>query len=133
MSSELHSGLPETEEKQVCVSCLALNDTAAHFCTKCGASLSSYASTGPFEHLSAEGNIYRQAAKRPQKLVVVLGVWFIFGMTALTGISLILIGWGQGFGYLVIGAFMFPVSVIMIWKTTRNYLARGKRNESHDA
>ena len=130
---EPNQDIPETEEKQLCVGCMAPNEPSAHFCVKCGAPLSSYAATGPFESLFAEGHVYRQAAERPQKLVVVLGVWLIFGMMALAGLLLISIGRDTGFGYLVAGAFMLPISVMMIWKTTRNYMARGKNSEHHDA
>jgi hypothetical protein len=133
MTPEPHQEIPESAEKQLCVSCMAPNDPAAHFCAKCGAPLSSYASTGPFESLFAEGSVYRSAAERPQKLVVVLGIWLVFGLMALAGILLIVIGRETGFGYLVAGAFMLPISIMMIWKTTRNYLARGTKDESRDA
>ena len=35
----------DTDEKQLCVSCMFPNEPAAHFCAKCGAPTSSYAST----------------------------------------------------------------------------------------
>lgn len=133
MSLQPHQDSPESAEKQLCISCMTPNDSSAHFCVKCGAPLTSYASTGPFESLFAEGSVYRSAAERPQKLVVVLGVWLIFGIMALASIFLILIGRDNGFAYLVFGAFLLPISVMMIWKTTQNYLARGKKDESHDA
>ena len=130
---EPYQDLPQADEKQLCVGCMAPNEPGAHFCVKCGAPLSSYAATAPFESVFAEGHVYRSAAERPQKLVVVLGIWLIFGMMALAGILLIVIGRDTGLMYLVAGAFMVPVSVMMIWKTTRNYLARAKKDESHDA
>jgi ribosomal protein L40E len=87
MNDPIHS---EAEpERQLCISCVAPNDPAAHFCVKCGAPLTSYAATAPFEHLFAEGHVYRQAAERPQRLIVVLGIWLIFGGLALTGIGLL--------------------------------------------
>ena len=125
--------LPAANAQQLCVSCLALNDPATHLCRKCGAPLSSYASTGPFESLFAEGSVYRAAAERPQKLVVVMGVWMLFGMMSLAGVLLILIGRDTGFGYALGGAFMLAISLAMIWKTTRNYRARKQTDERHDA
>src|SRR3954451_837470 len=78
MSQEIPKPSPESEEKQLCLSCMAPNEPTAHFCAKCGAPLSSYASTGPFESLFSEGAVYRQAAERPRSFIVVLGIWLIF-------------------------------------------------------
>ena len=119
----------EADEKQLCVSCMFPNEPSAHFCTKCGAPLSSYAATGPFEHLFAEGHVYRQAAERPRSLIVVLGIWLIFGTMALASLVVVLIGRDMGIGYTAFGAFILAISVVLIWKTTRNYLARGKADE----
>lgn len=114
----------EVEEKQLCVSCAFPNEPVAHFCAKCGAPLTSYASTGPFEQLLAEGAVYRQAAERPRSLVVVLGVWLIFGMMALFSLAVLMISRGSSFLGAVFGACLLVFSVVMIWKTTRNYLTR---------
>ena len=115
----------ESEESQLCLSCTAPNDPASHFCRKCGAPLSSYASTGPFEHLFAEGAVYRQAAERPRSLIVVVGVWLIFGISVLGGLSLLVSGTSSLF-FLVLGAGILAISVAMIWKTTRNYVTRNE-------
>jgi len=105
------------------------NDPSAHFCKKCGAPLSSYASTAPFEHIFAEGHAYRQAAEQPRRLIVVLGIWVIFGTTATAGIAFIALGKGGGFVRLLIGTCLIAVSLTMIWKTTRNYLLFKKTEE----
>ncbi|MBI5385205.1 MAG: hypothetical protein HZA90_11035 [Verrucomicrobia bacterium] len=122
----------EADEKQLCVSCMFPNEPSAHFCAKCGAPLSSYAATGPFESLFAEGHVYRQAAERPRSLIVVLGVWLIFGMMALAGLVVAFMGRDMGIGYTAFGALILAISVVLIWKTTRNYRARGKTDEKHD-
>src|SRR5438128_3538672 len=89
----------EPDEKQLCISCMFPNEPSAHFCSKCGAPMSSYAATGPFESLFAEGHVYRQAAERPRSFVVVLGIWIIFGMMALAGAALLFIGREAGIQY----------------------------------
>jgi hypothetical protein len=139
MSSEPHQDLPDADEKQLCVSCMTPNDPAAHFCTKCAAPLSSFASTGPFEHLFAEGSVYRAAAERPRKLVVVLGVWMIFGLMMLAGlfvIGMILSSQDAALALKIFGALVglavVAVSGTMIWKTTRNYWTRNQTDD-HDA
>jgi hypothetical protein len=123
-----HSSEPATDagEKQLCVSCMAPNEPSAHFCAKCGAPLSSYASTGPFESVFAEGAVYRQAAEQPRSLIVVLGVWLIFGILGLAGLVMVAMARDMGIGYTAFGAFMLVISVVLIWKSTRNYLARPK-------
>src|SRR5437588_11246029 len=99
-------------------------EPSAHFCANCGAPMSSYAATGPFESLFAEGHVYRQATQRPRSLVVVLGIWILFGTMALAGALLLFIGHEMGIQYVIAGAFLLPVSLVMIWKTTRSYLSR---------
>jgi hypothetical protein len=128
-SEEPNQETPEAVEKQLCVSCMAPNEPSAHFCAKCGAPLTSYASTGPFESIFAEGSAYRAAAERPQKLVVVLGIWLIFGPMALAGLLMVAMMRSAGFIFGVIGAGMAAFSMVMLWKTTRNYLARGKKDD----
>jgi hypothetical protein len=133
MSRDTHQPLQESDEKQLCVSCMAPNEPAAHFCEKCGAPLTSYASTGPFEQLLAEGAVYRQAAERPRSLIVVLGVWLIFGTMASGGVLLLVTSRDSSFMSAMVGGGMLAVSVAMIWKTTRNYLARPQVEDRSDA
>ena len=122
----------ETDEKQLCVSCVFPNDPEAHFCAKCGAPLSSYAATGPFERIFAEGHVYRQAAERPRSLIVVVGIWVIFGPLALTGVVLVARA-GSGFALVLVGALLLIFSIAMIAKTTRNYFTGRKSEEKRDA
>ena len=123
----------QAEEKQLCVSCVFPNDPEAHFCVKCGAPLSSYAATGPFERIFAEGHVYRQAAERPRSLIVVLGIWVIFGAMALTGVVLVAAGRGSGFVIVLVGGLLLVFSFVMIAKTTRNYFTGRKSDEKRDA
>lgn len=59
------------------------------FCGSCGAPLTTFASTLPFERTLAEGYAYRQAVESPRKLIVVLGIWMIFLPLAITGAGLL--------------------------------------------
>jgi uncharacterized membrane protein YbhN (UPF0104 family) len=134
MSSETDQHFPESDQKQLCLSCMAPNEVSANFCSTCKAPLSSYASTGPFEHLFAEGAVYRQAAERPRKLFVVLGVWILFGTVMLSAI-----GWSIAVSsqsrsaveqiiFSLFDAAMAAVSGAMIWRTTRNYLGKSRQS-----
>lgn len=53
---------PEPQDLEVCISCLKTNAPGTHFCGHCGTPLTSYAATGPFESLFAEGDFWRKAA-----------------------------------------------------------------------
>jgi hypothetical protein len=75
------------------------------FCAECGAPMTSYAAIGPFEHIFAEGHVYRQAAERPRSFIAVLGIWIIFGVMALAGAAMLFIGREP-----VIGAVILPLS-----------------------
>lgn len=119
----------EGEGRPLCLSCLAPNNEVAHFCLRCGAPLTSYASTGPIERILAEGYAYRQAVERPRKLAVVLGIWLIFGVNALGAVALVGMSQGKGAGgiaSIAFGVFLFAVSLTVIWRSTRNFLA-GRR------
>ena len=122
-----------SNEKQLCLSCMFPNEPGAHFCAECGAPLTSYAATGPFESIFAEGHVYRQAAERPRSFIVVLGIWMIFGALALTGTMMIAGGRESGLGWIVVGTFLLLLSLVMIAKTTRNYFTGRKRGEKRDA
>ena len=94
--------------------------------------MSSYSATGPFESLFAEGHVYRQAAERPRSFIVVLGIWLIFGAFALTGVLLVAVGRDSGFVWVLIGALLLALSLVMITNTTWNYFNGRKRDESRD-
>jgi hypothetical protein len=112
------------EEIPLCTSCLAPNDARSNFCSKCGAPLTSYAAIGPFEHLFAQGFAYRQAAERPRHPIVLLGIWLIFGPTALIGAFLLLYPpWSQWshWGQSILGGFSALLSLAILTKTTWSY------------
>jgi hypothetical protein len=113
------------EEQQLCTSCLCPNVPETHFCKNCGAPLSSYAATAPFERLFAQGHAYRQATENPRKPVVVLGIWLLFGPLALTGLVILFLS-PDSVQSIFIGGAMFAISLAILVKTTRNYLNRDK-------
>ena len=114
-------------EKELCRGCLAPNEPEAPFCKACGAPLSSYASTAPFESVFAEGHVYRSAVERPHKPIVLLGIWVLFGCLGLTGALFIYLGFAsEGLYSALMGLFMVGVSCAIIFRTTRNYFLAGK-------
>lgn len=112
-------------EHALCLQCLAPNVPTAHFCGDCGAPLSPYAATAPFESLLSEGHAWRQATSNPRRLVVVLGMWLLFGPMLAGSAWLLAMGREAGVQGWAAAAFFLPVSVVVLWKTTRNYVTRG--------
>jgi hypothetical protein len=124
----------EGEEQELCTQCMTGNQPGSNFCRQCGAPLSSYAATGPFESLFAEGHLYRRAAEHPQSLLVVLGIWLIFGIMAAGGALLLATSWDPvNYPGILSGIGMQVVSVVLIAKTTRNYRKRRlKKKDDND-
>jgi len=112
-------------EHALCLQCLAPNVPTAHFCGECGAPLSAYAATAPFESLLSEGHAWRRATSNPRRLVVVLGMWLLFGPMLAGSAWLLAMGREAGVQGWAAAAFFLPVSVVVLWKTTRNYVTRG--------
>jgi hypothetical protein len=117
----------KSEGKQLCKSCAALNEPEADFCIKCGAPLSAYSTMGPYETIFAQGFIYREAAQRPRRFIVVLGIWLIFLPQAVTGFMMI----GSGsLVWAIIGGAMIFVSLGIIGRTTSNFLVAKQRPDN---
>ena len=121
---------PGAEEKELCLNCMLPHEPGLHFCRDCGAPMTSYAATAPFESIFAEGHVYRQAAEKPRGWIVIAGVWLLFGVAALTGGTMLVAGGAESWLGMISGVFLSGISVAMIWKTTRNYFGRTLRRGS---
>lgn len=111
------------EERELCLVCLEPNEPGTNFCWNCRAPLSSYAAIGPFESIFAEGFIYRAAVERPSRLIVVIGLWVLFGVpNELFGSALI---WDHGDLKWTTWSFaiFFVAGLIIPIRSTLNYLA----------
>lgn len=135
----------EDSEEIVCPSCTHSCPGDAHFCPHCRSPISSYAATGPFESIFAEGAAYRRAVSSPTKPIILVGVWLIFFPFACSGIFaavfLIKTLIGSGFTnihredlYLMIwGLALGPIGAFALYQTTRNYIStRRTQNSEQD-
>ncbi len=129
MGSETDMSVTETagEEKQLCIHCLFPNSLIANFCVECGAPLTSYAATGPLERILAEGHLYRTAVEKPRKPIVLFGIWILFGAMAFTSLMPLLVRGKVTLVDAILPGIVFPVCVIVIWKTTWRYHVRDSR------
>lgn len=118
-------GTTEAIERELCPQCLRGNRFGTHFCNECGAPLSAYAATGPFERLFAEGNAYRRAVEQPPRLVVVLGVWLIFGIGAVAELGLVF--GNPNLASTALATVVAVFSAFIVIKTTVSYCRRRGR------
>ena len=125
-SSEMQAG------PVLCPHCLQGNMEAADFCVKCGTPLTAHAEIDPMGRIFAQGDTYRKAVAGSSKLIVVLGMWLIFGvgLLALAVAMPSLSGSGAMAGVkemvmLLIWCGMLAgtaiVSGAILFRTTRNY------------
>jgi hypothetical protein len=93
MKEEANPPVQDSEqETETCFSCLGTNTPGTHFCKHCGTPLTSYAASGPFEHLFAFGNFIRKATQpgrwsRPVRVAVLIFV-FLMLLAILFGLFL---------------------------------------------
>lgn len=53
----------ESEERELCISCLQPNAPGVHFCKHCGTPLSTYATIAPYEKCFALGDFARKVVR----------------------------------------------------------------------
>jgi len=127
------------ENRILCPSCGELCSEDAQFCPSCRSPISSYASTGPYESIFAEGAAYRAAFNSPTKLIVVIGVWLLFAPATFSGLFILFNALTQPSKfdasniYTVILSLVFLlVGGYILYKTTRNYL-KNKAPQQNDS
>jgi hypothetical protein len=108
----------------VCPTCLLVNSPAAAFCADCGAPIGMVATIDPIQSIYAEGFAYRAAVGGPPKLIIVIGMWVLFGPTlAVIPIFLFNAGSFPETAFLVLLAIG---SAVILYRTTRNYIVKSR-------
>jgi hypothetical protein len=125
----------EPINKILCPSCLTENNPNDNYCCKCNASIGQQSTIDPVLSAVAEGRAISEAIREPHKLIVVIGIWMLFGAELL---AWAIIFYGTvitdlfNFGdfniipFILFAVFTFIYLYFCIL-TTRNYL-RYKRN-----
>jgi hypothetical protein len=121
----------------LCPGCGSPNSEGGHFCAKCAAPLSWYATTDPLATVFAEGYAARRAVMQPHKPIVLVGLWlwmFPIAMFTVAGLLCGLFAIFEGlstwqldmvFGGLLgiaVSSVFLAFSVPMLYKGTKNYL-----------
>lgn len=125
---------PSTEsfENELCIHCLKPNIPLIKFCRHCRAPVHPLAAWCPYEKVYATGFIWRAAANKPRKMIVLIGIYLYFLPTFLFNILMLReLLRGPYFEYahrLNIVITLTPmiaytlVTLLMMIKTTSNYL-----------
>lgn len=116
--------------QELCPRCMTAISAATDFCPHCGAPLTSRATNDPYLSVFAEGFAIRQAVARPNKPIILIGVWLL-SISALVGAIASLAGGGGIFG-IVAGLGLLALWGAIVYKTTKNYLRmrHPRRNDS---
>ncbi len=87
--------------------------------------------------IQAEGHLFRRALEGRPKLIVLLGVWVIFfptlAVSASSAVNLITTHRGlQDFVFFWLSTGMAGLSIVILYRITRNYLTRPPTYSDHD-
>lgn len=129
----------------ICPGCAKPNFEGAHFCTECGAPLTSYATTAPFESTLSRGYAIRRAVAERPRGIVLIGIWLCMLPLALVSIGGLFVGleslwFGLVYGYavsIVSGLAITPAVAVIVWistgtifRVTREYVIAARRPAS---
>lgn len=124
MSTETEP-LQTSQNEVVCPKCLLANATTAAFCADCGAPIGMVATIDPIQHIQAEGFAYRSAVEGPPKLIIVIGMWLIFGPMGLAMPFFLANGPVEFPGTAFLGL-LSACSIVVLYRTTKNYIVKSR-------
>lgn len=127
----------ETEKAITCPSCQTVNPEFEPFCRKCGAPIGATATLDPLNVIRAEGHLFRRALEGRPKLVVLLGVWILFGpllvVTTFSAFNLVLNRSSRAdfvFFWFAVG--LAYLSAVVLYRVTKNYFTIPARLKDSD-
>ena len=145
-SEEPATPMEDEGEDIVCPHCIEPIGQFDHFCSHCDRPVTTHASTDPLGQVYASGHAYRNATSGRPKLIVVLGIWLIFGPQVLLlmffayyisyyTLNSIIVhefgpysytqnvsdGWILQILKLLLMLALLVLYVAILWQTTRNY------------
>lgn len=123
----------QPQDGVICPKCLLSNSATAAFCADCGAPIGMVATVDPIQHIYAEGFAYRSAVDGPPKLIILLGMWLIFGSFACIGPCMILTRLPDQLPNLIFYNLLSLCSVIILCRTTRNYIIKSRAAKERNA
>lgn len=118
---------------KICPNCMTPNSEHADQCSKCFTPLSAHATIDPIMSIAARGDTFYKASNKPQKPIVFIGIWLLFGTLGLF-MWLGMLASFQDFAKdgcltLPIFAVFFFIAAGILYKTTTNYFKQPKPEE----
>jgi len=141
-TTESDTGELSPEAGVVCPLCLEINPPRTDYCAKCAAPLNSLVAFNPFDQTLVEGFGYRRAVDGPPSKIILIGMWVMFGPSLLILPLFIFSGLQRGndasetFGLVCRDAYFtayLVLSIIVLYRTTANFIAKRKARESGSA
>ena len=120
------------EEGVLCPKCLLANSTVAAFCADCGAPIGMVSTIDPIQHIWAEGFAYRCAVDGPPKLIIVVGIWLIFGPTLLVHPLSFFSSRSNDAGSVLVVLLEIAFATIL-YRTTKNYIVKSRLAKERSA
>jgi len=110
-----------------CPSCLGPNTEFSQFCVNCGSPVGTTSTLDPMSVIRAEALVLDQAVNKPQRGIVVLGIWIIFFpvllMTLASAIYEVSYDRGfQGFVFFWVMAGLALFSATVLIRVTKGFL-----------
>ncbi|MEI9893895.1 MAG: hypothetical protein WDN28_08320 [Chthoniobacter sp.] len=84
------------------------------------------ATIDPMQHIYAEGFAYRSAVDGPPRFIILLGMWLLFGPVALAAPFVLWNASSVGLPQAAFSGCLAIVSVVILYRTTRNYLVKSR-------
>lgn len=131
MSTESHPPTP-SPDGVVCPKCLLRNSASVAFCADCGAPIGKVANVDPMQQIYAEGFGYRSAVEGPPKLIILIGMWLLFGPMAVIAVSMIIAGRGELLSTMPL-ILMFLCSTAILYRVSRSYIVKSGLARGRDA
>jgi hypothetical protein len=133
---------PDAVEKPlgnpICLHCAAELIGYVQFCPKCGCPVTPEAVSMPYESVLARGFAAREGSSRPRKLIVVIGMWLMFGpmfaMLASVFVTMLVVSQGVAWQAerrgeipgillgLAVSAGLAAIPGALLYKTTKNHV-----------
>ena len=126
MSTESEPPDP-SEEGVLCPKCLLANPPSAAFCSDCGAPIGMVTTVDPMQQIYSEGFAYRSAVDGPPRLIVVIGMWMIFGPMALLPLVPLFTRIASVDSEEIVYLFLALFSIVILYRTTKNYVVKSRR------
>jgi hypothetical protein len=133
MSAESESRETPEVEEAVCPKCLLVNSPTVAFCMDCGAPIGMVATIDPLQHIYAEGFAYRSAVEGPPSLIVLLGMWLIFAPVLFVSALLVFGEFIRGLSPRLLFVFFGACSIVVLFRSTKNYIVKSNRAKRQKA